>query len=1025
MIFCSFAYCFRQRTERMDKDKKIEIFQILGISQTKDEQLIKNAYREKLADVNPEDDPEGFKRLRGAYEQACRLARQEETALEEDDTPSGRWVKKAAAIYQNMNTRRDAASWESLFEEDCFVSLEDEESCRRKLFQFLMEHFRLPTHVWKLLDRHLSVTENPEALREAFPGDFIRFVVSKCSRGEEVDFDQFQGAPDAPYDLFLQYYDRCLQAFQEKDLDKAGESIRLADELDIRHPVMEICRAELLARQGNPEEALGLLEELHQAYPEDDMICYSLAENLWKRDKGANQADKDRAAALFKKLKAEDNAHYMANLRLMEWYFDRGQFHQAKECGEQILAVGGDAAFMELLRKVNARIEKELEAKYEETGDSEAALELCWCYLQDGKAAKGIFLAERLKDRVSSEKREEYSGLMAKLYMEEAQYEQAVEMADLWQRKLEERLAAGGPETEKDKDRVRQAHLIRMQCFRCLGFCGRQWFVEAVRECESLLAHSPRDVGVLLQMAQIYVEMQEYEKALAVTERLINDYQVYAAYFVSLEACHRQLFAVGVVTNALKCIQHFPGYGKAYEYLAKVYLDLKRPEDAQRVLSDAEKNGVKSVLLDAYRYQLENKPPQEDMGEMNQKLKQFRREYLQPVERGELSVFEKGLALLNQYLYCFPDSYLLVERGVYYKAAHRYEQAREDFEKALSISPANPYALNGLSQVYKYAGDYEKALVSVRKAILYGNQETAPYCYIGMARLYCLMGQYEKAILVCRQYEKLPKREAPGPWFADLLADCYVNLGRAQEACQVYGTFQKLPRYENCRKKVFSLARCGQGEQARAAMGEWKKAMEAARGRGWKSIFTRLYLDGWKVVCLDHCMYHNMAGWVELLTGSRQEALKEFRRSLTLFVNEDSALFPLWILRDAVFVFALLSEKKLGVRWAKWLRLKTPERFYGQEKERLAYELFGDFFLEDTAKLEERLERGTACYVCANCSRPVCRDMESVRILLLLREGKRQEAGERLTRNLKLQPGEEYMLAIRRMVFETPCFAAE
>ena len=37
-----------------------EIFQILGIEQTKDERALKSAYRERLAVTNPEDDPEGF-----------------------------------------------------------------------------------------------------------------------------------------------------------------------------------------------------------------------------------------------------------------------------------------------------------------------------------------------------------------------------------------------------------------------------------------------------------------------------------------------------------------------------------------------------------------------------------------------------------------------------------------------------------------------------------------------------------------------------------------------------------------------------------------------------------------------------------------------------------------------------------------------------------------------------------------------------------------------------------------------------
>lgn len=76
----------------------IEVFQILGIEQTKDERALKNAYRDKLTVTNPEDDPEGFKRLRMAYEEACRYAgtpdaeeNEEAEPTLEDDTPAGQW----------------------------------------------------------------------------------------------------------------------------------------------------------------------------------------------------------------------------------------------------------------------------------------------------------------------------------------------------------------------------------------------------------------------------------------------------------------------------------------------------------------------------------------------------------------------------------------------------------------------------------------------------------------------------------------------------------------------------------------------------------------------------------------------------------------------------------------------------------------------------------------------------------------------------------------------------------------------
>ena len=58
----------------------------LGIEPTTDEALIRNAYRARLPAHHPETDPEGFQALRMAYENAMRLAREEEEDESEEQS---------------------------------------------------------------------------------------------------------------------------------------------------------------------------------------------------------------------------------------------------------------------------------------------------------------------------------------------------------------------------------------------------------------------------------------------------------------------------------------------------------------------------------------------------------------------------------------------------------------------------------------------------------------------------------------------------------------------------------------------------------------------------------------------------------------------------------------------------------------------------------------------------------------------------------------------------------------------------
>lgn len=991
-----------------------ECFLVLGLESTKDEGLIKNAYREKLTVTNPEDDPEGFKRLRAAYEKACSYAKSsddEDEQKQRDTTPSGIWVERVSDIYSNIRTRQQKELWQELFEDDTFQALEEEENCRIKLLRFLMEHFRLPTEIWKLLDERLNLVEDAGRLRESFPVEFINYVVNRCERGEDIEFDLFEGADDAAYDLFFDYYDRCWQAMQE---DKTEEAARLLEEaagLHIYHPAMEVCRGNLLYAQGKKEEAAVFMRALRNKYPKDAMVCYNTAEMFWKLE------DQDSAAEIYLVLKEENDKHYMANVRLADWYYNKGDYIAAKKCAESVLSLGADDAFMELLTKVNSKLERDLELKWRDNGDWESGLELCWCYLQDGKNSKGARLAKALEKYIPPEREAEYSGLWSKLLVEEAEYQDAIHMSTEWEKLLEEKLLKDETEEEKnkDRDRIRQAHMIRMQSYRNLGYMDKEYFAKAIEEIEAVETGTPRDIGLWLEKAQIYMEMEEYEKSLELTSRMIEEYQVYAAAATAMEVYRRQWDAGGVVQNARLCIRTFPSYIRAYEHLGKVYLDLEETEALKELLAEAEKNKIESPYLEAYRYQLTRKPPETEV--LNQKLTEFRRDFLNKLYDGETAYYEVGLPIITEFFYWYPGAYMLKERASFHRSAMQLEKAVQDYEKALIEEPGDPGIYDALSRIHMLRGDFEQALVNIRKAILYGGEKWFPIGYYQLSKLYMLLGDNEQALVWFEANEKLGSGEVN---YQKNMAVCLGRLGRAQESLdrlKAYygkkdGTF-----YEGYYRSLMELFRTvGDRARAEAVLEKWCQELKLENSK-WgflmpRSIRNRKLKEG-------AAEYYNCAAWHALLGGDGKAALELFEQQVKCGEiksqgDSDEGL------EDMVFAATLYGETEKGKKYADKLRIwlnkasmKAVDEFHERPKAKLTAEFLANYYRISDEKLQELLDREKGCAICGFCLMPLCMELEGMRALLLLRQGKLDEVRERVAHNLEVQPYDEYMLAVR------------
>ena len=243
---------------------------ILGIEPTKDKKAITAAYRQKLRQTNPEDKPEEFKALRTAYEEALKLAEQEEKEPERDESPLGLWSEALEKLYWDFPARIDPENWRKLLSEDVCFALDTRPQTEEVLLKFLWEHFYLPKAVWQVLDEVFCFTQREAELCEAWPREFIEHAIVAGTRLE----------PALPHKLFIpgkngadcdKYRDLYAKASQVPPAE-LGEILSSMDALSERHPYGDALRCRFYQETGRKEEAKEIYRRLAADYPEDTAL---------------------------------------------------------------------------------------------------------------------------------------------------------------------------------------------------------------------------------------------------------------------------------------------------------------------------------------------------------------------------------------------------------------------------------------------------------------------------------------------------------------------------------------------------------------------------------------------------------------------------------------------------------------------------------------------------------------------------------------------------------------------------------
>ena len=733
---------------------------VLGIEPTKDKKVITSAYRSRLRDTNPEDKPEEFKSLRAAYEEALRLADEEDASVE-DTSPVGIWMHRVKELYSDYGARIRWENWKRLLCDDVLIGLDTRPKAEEAILTFLMENFYIPQAVWQLLDETFHLRERREELYERYPREFIDQAVMNGIRFEaSLPYDLFiPGSNAADCDAYRRLY---YQANQVRPAE-AAEYIQKMDALSERHPYGMALKCRYLMETGRAEEGREGFHALAEEYPDNVSL-----NNAWASI-CLEEGNFEEAEVYAKKVLDQVPDHNGAKQIMAECRANGGKLQEAKDLVMEILhSANGDPAILDRMSELMRSWNEVLIGKYtarmrEHPEDTANAIELAWCYLQNERFEEALETALTIDPNRAPPF--DYHNLMGKLYQARQEPDKALEHMHLLVNLLQEMKPDGTEETEKRLRRLPEMLQFEGACLMQLGQTG-----EAMGKLERALELAPENPEVLYIMGKALFANAEYERSAQtlrrMTEAAPNSWHAYVLMALAYDKLRDDSRAYEAISCALPLAP-----SDLSCYIIKMQLLIRNGafDEVRETIGFLRENGVpENISVDFAEAQLIEL---QDKNE-NEAFKRYQ-EIARQAEAGE---------------------YLFWASQLYYRMAvimgRQMDPRQEEdsdilvsvLQKGLAYDEQDEDCLDYMAWLFKQSGRVEEALEVYHD--LEAKQPHSLAVESNLADLYYTeVSKYaEKAL---KYYEFLMERR-PGPAVSFFAATCKRHLGDLAGAERYY-----------------------------------------------------------------------------------------------------------------------------------------------------------------------------------------------------------------------------------------------